>query len=185
MRTKYWLIAGFVGAPLGLLAGAVIAADDGLVRGTAMGVVTAALTGGIAASYVAWRDHAWAVWGAKVSRRYQAEVVLHHGQGGFGIRPGAGAALAMAGFVRFGGGRNVEGWLVLTKRRLVFQPRGFLDKKTELPITEIAGARRGDSVAQNTIALIARDQRSVEIRVQNRDEWLDKLATLAGVTVLR
>ena len=150
-----------------------------------MGIATAALTGGIAAIYVAWRDRAWAAWGAKVSRRYEAEVVVHHGQGGFGMSPGAAAALAMAGFVRLGGGRNVEGWLVLTRQRLVFQPRGFFDKKTELPITEIAGVRRGDSVAQNTIALIARDQRSVEIRVHNRDEWLDKLATLAGGTVVR
>ena len=48
-----------------------------------------------------------------------------------------------------------------------------------------ASARRGDNPMQHTIALALRDQRLLEIRVKSRDEWLAKLATIEGVTVVR
>jgi len=184
MRNKYVLIAVLVGVPLGWLAGAIIAEDDGFVYGTVTGIATGFVTGTIASGYVAWRDRAWVKWGAKVRARYQAEGVIHHGQARLGYSVGVDVVLVLFRAWHLLG-RGTDGWLVLTKQRVVFQPRGIGRTPVELDVADLAGARRGDSVIPNTIALKMHGSGSIEIRVQKRDEWLDKLASLPSVTVVR
>lgn len=182
MRRKYPLIAMLVGGPLGWLTGAIIAEDDGFAVGIATGVATGLLTGGITAGYVAWRDWVWAKWGATVCARYEAEGVVNHGQARIGRSVGIDVGLALVGAYHLLGG-GIDGWLVLTKQRLVFQQRSFRGQATEIGLTDIAGARRGDGLVSNTLELRLRNHRRIEIRVRECREWLDKLR-LHGVTVL-
>jgi hypothetical protein len=116
-----------------------------------------------------------------------------------GAAAGFAFGLAMAGFAEFQARRfkpfvssfeaegivldgpanlgSAGGWLVLTKQRLVFQPHKLNvgAQRTEIATDEIAGARRGDGVAPNKIAVVTRGNQTVQFVVRNRNAWLAKL----------
>src|SRR3569623_993696 len=87
---------------------------------------------------------------ATVIAPYEAEGILHHGP---------------ANHVA---GTAIGGWLVVMLQRLRF----------ELATDDIAGARRGDGVLPNKIAIATRDGRTVQFVVRDRAAWL---AALPGV----
>jgi hypothetical protein len=184
MRSKYLLVALLAGVPLGALTVAILADDDGLALASATGLATGLVTGCIAGGYVAWRDRAWSRWAAKVRARHEADGVVHDGPGAVGEALGAAVAVALVGAPRLLA-RRTDGWLLLTKHQLVFEPRGLSGKPIQIALADIAGARRGDGLLPNTIALRTRSNTSIEIRVQKRDEWLDQLARVPGITVIR
>lgn len=172
-----------VGVPLGWLAGAIVAEDDGVAAGVATGLGTGVVTGGIAAIYTAWRDHVWTRWAQTICARYASESILHHGPARLGRSVSVDFALYMVWAWHLLQ-REGAGWAVLTTERLVFQPR--VDSSVvDIPVTEIVGARRGDSLIPNAIALRLRNQRTIELRVHDRREWLEKLETLPHLTVMR
>lgn len=72
---------------------------------------------------------------------------------------------------------SAGGWLVLTKQRLVFQPHKLNvgGQRMEIATDDIAGARRGDGLAPNKIAVVTRGNQTVQFVVRNRDAWLAKL----------
>ncbi|HEY5946280.1 MAG TPA: hypothetical protein VIV40_12345 [Kofleriaceae bacterium] len=115
-----------------------------------------------------------------------------------GVAAGFAFGLAMAGFARFQARRfqpfvsmfepeglvvdgpatlrGTGGWLILTKQRLVFQPNQLKEgNRTEVVADDIAGARPGDSVVPNTIAVVTRTGQTLQFVVRGRAEWLAKL----------
>lgn len=185
VRRKYALIALLAGIPLGWLTYITIAPEDGVASGAATGIATGLLTGGIAAGYVAWRDRVWATWAEALRSQYEEEGVVHHGQARLGRSVGIDLAFVLARAWFLSPGNGVDGWLVLTNQRLVFHPRERGRMGMEIAVSDIAGARRGDSVLANTIEVRMRDRSAIAIRVQGRDEWLATFARLEGVTVRR
>jgi hypothetical protein len=73
--------------------------------------------------------------------------------------------------------RGAGGWLVLTKQRLVFQPHkvNIGGERTEIAAEDIGGARRGDGIVPNTIAVVTRSNQTLQFVVRGRDTWLAKL----------
>lgn len=184
MRLKYPLIVLAVGLPLGALAGSVFSETDSTALAIAKGAATGLVTGGIAAGYVWWRDGAWRRWGKKIRARYEAEGVVHDGEARIGPSRALEVMFALS-WATVGLASGTDGWLVVTRRRVVFQPRSFLGKSLEIPIEKIAGARRGESPIPNTISLRLHGGQEIELRVQKRDEWLANLATISGINVVR
>jgi hypothetical protein len=184
MRSRYALIAILVGVPLGWITFALVAEEDGVAAGAATGIATGLLTGGIAAGYVAWRDRVWATWAATLCMRYE-EGVVHHGHARLGRSIGIDLAFVFVRAWHLLASSGIDGWLVLTTQRLVFHPRERGHNTVEIAVCDIAGVRRGDSAIPNTIEIRMHNQRSLEIRVRKRDEWLGNFAGFEGITVLR
>jgi hypothetical protein len=146
------------GAPFGAAMGLFFAAQHGGTRGLVAGLAAGALFGCAMAAIMKWQ-HARAT---TVIAPYEAEGIVRHGP-----------ANHMAGTA-------IGGWLVATKQRLVFEPHklNFGGKRIELAMDDIAGARRGDGVVRNKIAVVTRGGQTLQFVVRDRDAWL---AALPGV----
>jgi hypothetical protein len=71
----------------------------------------------------------------------------------------------------------IGGWLVLTKQRLVFEPHKLNvgGKTLDIAADDIAGARPGDGVLPNKIAVVTRSGQTLSFVVRDRAAWLAKL----------
>lgn len=152
---KFLVNALKLGVPFGALMGLVNA--SGGSRGSAIvaGVFAGVLFGCAMAGFLAWQTKR----SAKLLATFEAEGIVHHGPANHM------AALA------------VGGWLVLTKQRLVFEPHkvNIGGKRIEIAHDDIGGARPGDGVVPNKIAVVTRNGQTLQFVVRNRDEWLAKL----------
>ena len=155
---RFALDALKTGAPFGAAMGLFFAAQHGASRGLVSGLVAGVVFGCAMAGIMKWQ-HARA---ATLIAPYEAEGILHHG-------PASHVA-----------GTAIGGWLVVTKQCLVFEPHklNIGGKRFELATDDIAGARRGDGVLPNKIAITTRDGRTVQFVVRDRAAWL---AALPGV----
>lgn len=164
MSKKSWLRGLLFGLPCGALVWFFYSAEP--VVADASGLVTFLAVGGAVASYSEWSDRRWATWVKTTCAKYEPEGVVHWGRA----------------WMPRGATRSIEGLLVLTTQRLMFEPYGLnlFAKRSEIPAAEIAGARRGDGLHKNAVTLHTRDRRSLEILVERRDEWLAKLPGARG-----
>ncbi|HEY6033155.1 MAG TPA: hypothetical protein VIV58_02820 [Kofleriaceae bacterium] len=155
---RFALDALKTGVPFGAAMGLFFAAQHGASRGLITGAAAGVAFGCAMAAVMKWQ-HARA---ATVIAPYEAEGILHHGP-----------ANHMAGTA-------IGGWLVMTKQRLVFEPHKLNHggKRLELATADIAGARRGDGVLPNKIAVATRDGHTHQFVVRDRDKWF---AVLPGV----
>lgn len=168
------IIAGvLLGAPSGAFVGAFYSDDTttNIVAGLVFGVVAALAVG----AYVVRSDRRWKQRGKRVLAELEPEGIVHHSEAAVGslVRAGLGVVISpMLG--------DAGGWLVLTSRRLVFIPHqhNLLGGRFEIPVAEIAGAKRG--LYPNAIDVYLRSNESTRITVRRRDEWLAKLPGIKG-----
>lgn len=148
---RFFLNALKTGVPFGLCMGLFYSSrGSGAI---AMGIANGVLFGCAMAGILAWQQKR----SAKLRAHYEAEGLVHDGPANYGA---------------------AGGWLVLTKQRLVFEPHKLnlgLGKRAEIAVADIGGARRGDGVLPNKIAVVTHANQTFQFVVRNRDEWLAKL----------
>ena len=152
--TKQSFLRTFImtAVPFTIAMGLVFSTSAGLARGLITGAVAGIGFGLAMAGFAAFQ-----------SRRFQTFVSSFEAEG-----------IVLDGPANLG---SAGGWLVLTTKRLVFQPHNLnvSRQRTEIATDEIAGARCGDGVVPNKIAIVTRANRTVQLVVRNRDAWLAKL----------
>ena len=155
---RFALDALKTGVPFGAAMGLFFAGQHGASRGLIAGVAAGVAFGCAMAAVMKWQ-HARAT---TVIAPYEAEGIVHHGPANHMARTAIG------------------GWLVVTKQRLVFEPHklNIGGKRIELATDDIAGARRGDGVLRNKIAIATRGGQTLQFVVRDRDAWF---AVLPGV----
>lgn len=162
------IIVGLLfGVPSGAFVGVSYSDDTAtnVVAGIVFGIVATLAIG----AYVVRSDRKWKQRLARVLEEFEPEGIVHHSDAALGSRLRG----SLLGPVL----RDTGGWLVLTKRRLVFIPHqhNFRGKRTELAINEIASAWQGGGISPNTITVVTPTKHSVPITVRGPDEWLAKL----------
>ena len=139
------------GLPFGLVMGLMFSERGG--SALAMGIANGVLFGCAMAGFMALQQKR----SLKLLAGYEAEGLVHHGPANFG---------------------RAGGWLVLTKQRLVFAPHKMnlgLGKPIEIAASDIAGARPGDGVLANKIAVVTHNKQTLQFVVRERAAWLTKL----------
>lgn len=143
------------GVPFGIVMGLYFATQGSAGAALISGAVAAVPFGCVMAGFLEWQHKR----SATLIARYESEGVFHHGP-----------ANHMASTA-------IGGWLVLTKEHLVFEPHklNIGGKRLELATGDIAGARPGDGVLPNKIAIVTRSGQTLQFVVRDRAAWLAKL----------